>query len=261
MIENSQISPQPLTEIEKIIQGPVGDLELKYHQGSNQKLFVMCHPHPLYQGTMENKVVNIAIKAMADLGFSTVRFNYRGVGKSQGVYGKGEGEFQDLLAVVEWAMQNLLPTPAHSPGRNLSNHEKNQKLYLGGFSFGCYVAYRGAGVLNPERLLMIAPAIQHMDFDALPAPTMPWLVIQGEADEVVSAEATYVFLEKHQMGSESNSQLNSQFNSHSNSQGNFQGESKLLKKMPGVGHFFHGQLLPLKAVIQDYYVQVASNHE
>ena len=96
-------------------------------------------------------------------------------------------------------------------------------------------------MLFPEKLLMLAPAILHMDFDALPIPAMPWVVIQGEADEVVSAEATYEFVKKHQ------DQL-----AHP-SLGNFSSSEILLKKMPGVGHFFHGQLLALKALIQEFY--------
>ncbi len=203
-----------MNEIEILIPGPAGNVQLKYQEGSHAQLFVMCHPHPLYQGSMDNKVVSMAVKASAEMGFSTLRFNYRGVGKSQGTYGEGEGEAADLMAVVAWAKDHL-PVEA---------------LYLGGFSFGCYVAYRGAGTLHPRALLMIAPAVDHMNFQALPVPSVPYTVIQGEADEVVSAAATFKFVAEHP-------------------------NSPLIKveRLPNVGHFFHGQLIPLKHLIQEFF--------
>ncbi len=203
-----------MNELDSLIQGPSGQLQIKFHKGQSDTLFVMCHPHPLYQGTMDNKVVTMAIKALFDLGFSTLRFNYRGVGKSEGAYGHGVGETEDLLCVIDWAKQ----------------HMGFDRLILGGFSFGCYVAYRGAGILHPDRLLMVAPAIAHMDFSILPVPDMPYLVIQGGADEVVSAEATYEFVADH-----ANSPLIT------------------LEKLPNVGHFFHGELIRLKELIQEYF--------
>ena len=77
-----------MSEIEKIIEGPSGNLQLRVQSGTKSSLFVMCHPHPLYQGSMDNKVVTMAVKALSNLGVSTIRFNYRGVGSSQGNFGR-----------------------------------------------------------------------------------------------------------------------------------------------------------------------------
>jgi alpha/beta superfamily hydrolase len=224
---------EEIREIEKIIAGPAGDLEVRYAENSGGKgLVVMCHPHPLYQGSMDNKVVTIAVKSFAELGFHTVRFNYRGVGKSQGKYGEGIGETEDLLAVVNWARKHYA--------------EKLYKLYLGGFSFGCYVAYRGAGILNPEALLMIAPAVEHLNFEGLPVPLMPLLVIQGEADEVVSAEATYQFVETLEKS-------RGKYLESIESIESIENNRITLERLPSVGHFFHGQLLTLKGLIKNYF--------
>ena len=222
-----------MDEVKKIIEGPAGALELRLYESKKQSrgILVMCHPHPLYQGNMDNKVVTIAVKAFAELGFDTVRFNYRGVGQSEGEYGKGVGEAEDLLAVVDWLKKYYAEKSIEIDHSLEAGSDFNfGPLYLGGFSFGCYVAYRGAGLLNPEGLLLVAPAVAHLNFEELPVPTMPTLVIQGDADEVVSAEATYQFVDRL-------------------------GHPFQLEKLPSVGHFFHGQLLTLKTLIKNYYGQ------
>ena len=133
---------------------------------------VICHPHSLHGGTLHNKVVHTLARAFGALGARTLRFNFRGVGKSEGAYDRGVGETEDLLAVLEWVC-------ARRP---------QDALWLAGFSFGAYVALRAAARFPVARLVLVAPPVPLYDFAAL-APRAPALIIQGEADEVVPAPA------------------------------------------------------------------------
>lgn len=198
------------------IPGPAGNIEIATEPSSNlqEKItFVMCHPHPLHQGTMDNKVVTMTCAAFKNLGLATVRFNYRGVGNSDGIYGEGLGETDDLLAVLDWLKQVRLGP-----------------IWLGGFSFGGYVAYRAASRWPIAELLTIAPGVTRFPMQGLPEPRAPWLVVQGEADEVIAPQAVYDWLATLQAKYE-------------------------LIKLPGVGHFFHGQLVTLKALLIDHYTK------
>jgi hypothetical protein len=132
---------------------------------------VICHPHPLYGGTMDNKVVYTLSKTLNALGAGTVRFNFRGVGKSSGKYADGEGETQDLQAVVTWLNAEYAP----------------RQLWIAGYSFGGYIALRGHQSLKAERLLLVAPAVER--FTDMPNVEIPTLIIQGLQDEVLSVEA------------------------------------------------------------------------
>lgn len=200
----------PKEESHFLIQGPAGQLEVKacHPKSTRRKVTVIiCHPHPLHAGTMDNKVVTTAFRSFRELGADVVRFNYRGVGQSQGNYGDAIGESEDLRAVSQWA-QNLLV---------------NNQLWLVGFSFGSYVAARMADSLQATRLLSIAPAVSRFDFKPLQVQC-PWLVIQGDADEVVPPQQVYDWLANH----------------HPQPQ---------LKIIPDCSHFFHGQLTTLKQII------------
>lgn len=134
---------------------------------------VVCHPHPLYGGSLQNKVVHYLSQAMNALGVGTVRFNFRGVGASEGAYDKGVGETDDLLAVLNWAR---LQRPDHD-------------VWLAGFSFGAYVALRAAARWPVSRLLTVAPPVNFFDFDVIARPACPWLLVQGDRDEVVPCNA------------------------------------------------------------------------
>ncbi|MDF1760025.1 MAG: alpha/beta hydrolase [Coxiellaceae bacterium] len=160
-----------MTQNEKmIITGPEGDLEALVNTvDGSEVVSVICHPHPLYQGTMNNKVVTTIAKACDNSGLSSIRFNYRGVGNSAGSYGDMEGEIEDCLAVIAHAQQ-LFP---------------GQKLALAGFSFGSYIASRAAGLVDSEWLVTIAPAVNHARFSDLKNIDCPWLVAMGSKDEVV----------------------------------------------------------------------------
>jgi len=134
---------------------------------------VICHPHPQHGGTMRNKVVTILERSLRELGLATVRFNFRGVGDSQGDYDNGEGELQDLLAVNDWA-RSCLP---------------DYELWLAGFSFGSWVTTRAAQTLQPRQLISIAPPVQRMEFETMGVLGCHWLIIQGEDDDIVDAHA------------------------------------------------------------------------
>ena len=139
-------------------------------------IVVICHPHPLYGGSMSNKVVHILAKTFAEMGAFTVRFNFRGVGKSAGEFDHGKGESEDL--------QNLLT--------QLMQWRPGAPIWLAGFSFGAYVAMRAMSTqsnIKVEKLLLVAPPVSMYEFDDLPEITIPWVVIQGGLDEVIEAEA------------------------------------------------------------------------
>jgi len=158
--------PQPLT-----IEGPAGALEaILEDPGENVgSIAVVCHPHPLYGGTMTNKVVHTLARTFNQLGVASLRFNYRGVGASAGSYDEGRGETDDAVSVVDWAM-------AHKPGA---------KLWLAGFSFGGAVALNAAHRRLPQRLITVAPAAARESAASVRVPACPWLVVQGGRDDLI----------------------------------------------------------------------------
>src|SRR5687767_11297065 len=170
------LAPTPSQSVS--ITGPAGNIEALLDTpaaATANAVGVICHPHPLHGGTMTNKVVHTLSKAFNDAGAPAVRFNYRGVGASVGTYDEGNGETQDAIAVLEWAAQRY-------PGA---------QLWLGGFSFGGAVAIR-ASVASPRassiaRLVTVAPAIRKVSVDANTVPHCPWLIVQGDRDELVDA--------------------------------------------------------------------------
>ncbi len=153
------------------ITGIAGNLEGVAHlpDASPTAIAVVAHPLPTMGGTMENKVVTTLAKTFAEIGFATMRFNFRGVGASEGEFDSGNGEIEDALSVVHYAREAF----GHLP------------LVLSGFSFGGYVAARTAQQLHPQphRLVLIAPAVGRFAMPNVPHNT---LVIHGEHDEVIS---------------------------------------------------------------------------
>jgi alpha/beta superfamily hydrolase len=151
------------------IAGPAGNLEGIAHVPDEppRAIAVVAHPLPTMGGTMENKVAVTLARTFAELGVVALRFNFRGVGASEGEFTGGEGEEQDMIAVVRYAQEQF--------GAELP-------LLLSGFSFGGYVAARAAQHLHPQHLVLAAPAVGRF---AMPAVSPDTLVIHGEHDDVV----------------------------------------------------------------------------
>lgn len=199
-----------------LLSGPAGDLEAASEPGETKGkapavgIAVICHPHPLHGGTMHNKVVTIIERSLRELGLDTVRFNFRGIGKSAGTFDEGEGESDDLAAVVAWARTVRPGVP----------------LWLAGFSFGSYVALRNAMRLDADALITIAPPVGRWNFDAIELPDCPWLVVQGEEDEVVDPQVVFEWIENLDV-------------------------SPHLVRMPETSHFFHRRLMDLRGAIKN----------
>lgn len=160
------------------LAGPVGELEAVLEQPgqstSRQAVAVICHPHPLYGGTMDNKVVTTLARCCTDAGLPALRFNFRGVGGSEGSFDNAEGETDDALAVLDWAL-------AHTA----STHH-----LLLGFSFGGLVAARAAAQRKPLQLVTVAPALHYLAGEAVVSPGCPWLLVHGRDDDVVDCTDT-----------------------------------------------------------------------
>lgn len=188
-----------------IIVGPAGALQAGIDCPSEGRPMhgfgVICHPHPLHGGTFNNKVVTTLSRTLNALGVGTVRFNFRGVGASEGAYAEGVGDAEDLRAVLRWSQEQR---PGHP-------------LWLAGFSFGAYVALRVAREFPLARLITVAPPLNFFDFTMLMSPQCPWLLVQGEADEIVPSEQVFTWAQQQQPAPE-------------------------IIRMPGLGHFFHGHL-------------------
>ncbi|HVY66285.1 MAG TPA: alpha/beta hydrolase [Gammaproteobacteria bacterium] len=155
------------------IEGPAGRIEgaLDATGEAPSAVAVVCHPHPLQQGTMQNKVTTTLARAFANLGAVSVRFNFRGVGASEGRHADGVGERDDVLSVVAWSRSRW-------PGL---------RVYLAGFSFGAAMALGVAAHAAPAGLVTVAPPINRLPADFAP-PRCPWLLVHGSADDVVPAE-------------------------------------------------------------------------
>ncbi len=193
---------------EFFIPGPAGPLEGLLElprEASPQGVAVVCHPHPLHGGTMQNKVAHTLARSFLNAGFSALRFNFRGVGLSTGSFDDGNGEVEDVLAAAAWLRQESPDLP----------------LWMGGFSFGAAMAIKAAVRQEPEGLISIAPAVARFA-DKLPKqPQCPWLVIQGDQDELVDIEETVGWINSLAPGPE-------------------------LAVIPEAEHFFHGKLVILR---------------
>jgi uncharacterized protein len=168
---------------------------------------VVCHPHPLFGGTLTNKVVHTLSRACNELGMPSLRFNFRGVGASAGTHDGGPGEVADALAVVRYGRERW----------------PRAQLWLAGFSFGAAVAVRASTVAAPAALVAVAPAVDRMDIGAV-TPACPWLVLLGDADEVVSPQRMLEWARGLR-------------------------PQPAVQVMAGAGHFFHGRLPELRDAV------------
>ena len=213
------IPPRPISE-PVFIPGPAGNLEALLDSppdADGTRVAVICHPHPQYGGTMTNKVVHMLAKSFNEFGAVTVRFNYRGVGASAGTYDEGNGETEDAIAVLDWASRRW-------PG---------SRLWLGGFSFGGAIAVRAAAQRNVSRLVSVAPAVKMVVVDGAQLPLCPWLLVQGEADELVDAAEVQHWVRTLSTPPQ-------------------------VALLPGVDHFFHGRLNELRAAVVNWMQQTES---
>jgi uncharacterized protein len=198
------------------VAGAAGAIEcaLDAPAGPPHGVAVICHPHPVHGGTMDNKVVITLVRAFLQLGWRTVRFNFRGAGASEGAWDEGRGEVDDALAVIA------------------AQRQAGERFMLAGFSFGAYVAAEAASRLpadaRPERLVVVGPSTQKQKMADVPADTV---VVHGEADEVVPLAATLDWARPQALP---------------------------VIVLPGVGHFFHGQLTLLKNVVAQQLLRTAA---
>jgi uncharacterized protein len=201
--------PTPL-----VIAGPTGDLEALLEvpqEAVGDEYAVVCHPHPLHGGTLHNKVVHTLARSFHELGMPTLRFNYRGVGASGGAYDHGRGETDDALAVIEWGARRW-------PGAAVS---------LAGFSFGALVVLRAAQRVTATRVVCVAPPVARPEASAVAPPSCPWLIVQGDADEIVDHRQVAAFAARSS-------------------------PPPTLRVLAGVDHFFHGRLRELQAAVLDF---------
>ncbi len=211
------MSRVPVTET-AVLKGPSGRLETILdlpRDATPRGAVVVCHPHPQHGGTMHNKVVHTLARTFVRLDFAALRFNFRGTEGSDGTWDQGRGEVDDALAAAEW----LATTYAGLP------------LWISGFSFGAAMAIKAAQRRAFSGLVSIAPATSRFQADAAPQPACPWLVVQGDEDELVSADETIEWVNSLEPGPE-------------------------LVVLPGVEHFFHGRLVDLREIVGSF---VAAN--
>lgn len=198
------------------LAGAAGAIETKLEFGDDTvaapAVFgVVCHPHPLYGGTMDNKVAHTLARAMIECGAPAFRFNFRGVGASAGQFDHGRGEADDVATVVAEGRRRF----------------PSARLWLGGFSFGAFVALRAAARVAPDRLVAVAPPVARFDLGEVVHPDCPWMLAQGDADDVVPAAEVLDWAAK-------------------------QSQPPQLHVLAGAGHFFHGRLHELKPLIVDF---------
>jgi alpha/beta superfamily hydrolase len=164
------------------IAGPSGALELALNlpEQTPRGIALVAHPHPLQGGTMDNKVVQTLAKTFAGLGYVSVRFNFRGVGGSVGVFDDGAGETDDALAALSHARTEY----------------GELALVLAGFSFGTFIQTRVAQQVTAERMVLIAPAVARFDTTTVPADT---IVVHGEEDDVVALADVFAWARPQQL--------------------------------------------------------------
>jgi len=194
-------------EQRSLIAGPAGQLEIAINVAETARsIALITHPHPLQGGTLDNKVVQTLGKTFAAIGYVAVRFNFRGAGRSDGSFDDGIGETDDALAVLDFARRQYPDTAARPP-------------VLAGFSFGAYVQTRVARTIQPERMVLVGPAVKRFPVEHVPEDT---IVIHGEEDDVVPLADVFAWARPQQLP---------------------------IIVFPGCGHFFHGRLPQLQRVV------------
>ena len=207
------MSKHPVSE-KLFIEGPVGRLEAileRPGEGPIAGCAVVCHPHPQHGGTMHNKVAHTLARAFVRSGFETLRFNFRGTEESEGVFDNGVGELDDALAALHW----------------LSDRHPDLPIWLAGFSFGAAMAVKAAAAEPVDGLVSVAPAISRFARGLEKQPACPWLIVQGDEDELVDIEETVAWVDSLEPGPE-------------------------LLIVNGGEHFFHGRLGELRDAVMRF---------
>jgi len=196
------------------IEGPAGRLQALLEippDGEPVGCAVVCHPHPVHGGTMQNKVAHTLARSFVGTGFAALRFNFRGVGSSDGEFDHGGGEVGDVLAAVDWMRGEMPGLP----------------LWLAGFSFGAAMAVHAAVACRPDGLVSVAPAVSRFIGKLERQPECPWLIVQGDRDELVDIEETIAWVNGLEPGPE-------------------------LEVFADTEHFFHGKLVLLRDAVEAF---------
>ncbi len=207
------MSRHPVSE-NLFIEGPAGQMEAVVErpgEGALQGCAVICHPHPQHGGTMHNKVAHTLARAFVRSGYETLRFNFRGTENSDGQFDDGIGELSDALAAIEW----------------MRARHGSYPLWLAGFSFGAAIAVKAAVATHVDGLISVAPAIGRFANGLDSQPECPWLVVQGDEDELVDVEETVEWMDNLDPGPE-------------------------LLIITGGEHFFHGRLTELREAVMRF---------
>jgi alpha/beta superfamily hydrolase len=207
------MSRHPVTD-NLILDGPAGRLEARVDrpgEGALQGCAVVCHPHPQHGGTMHNKVVHTLARAFVRSGYEVLRFNFRGTEESEGEFDNGIGELDDALAAIEWMRSRHGAYP----------------LWLAGFSFGAAIAVKAAVATHVDGLISVAPAISRFATGLASQPQCPWLIVQGDEDELVDIDETVAWFDGLDPGPE-------------------------LLVLDGAEHFFHGRLAELRNAVMTF---------
>jgi alpha/beta superfamily hydrolase len=195
------------------VAGPAGRIEtlLAAPRQAPAAICLVCHPHPLYGGAMSNKVVYSLASSALQAGALTARFNFRGVGGSEGAHDHARGEIDDTVVMVEWLRRQLPGAP----------------LLLAGFSFGAYVSLAAASRVKPSVQLSVSVPLSGDYIDGAarpPHPGCPWLAVHGTGDDVVDYARTRAALESYE-------------------------PPPRLVTLEGAGHFYHGRLTELQQAV------------
>lgn len=199
------------------LQGPSGLIEAILSQPAVEApiVAIICHPHPLHGGSLQNKVVHTLMRTFRELMITSVRFNFRGVGKSEGHYDRGIGEVDDAIAVLSWVKMQY----------------PQATIWFSGFSFGAFVA--AAAVSSKvktahtiEQLIMVAPPVETFDFSVINFSLVSTCVVMGEQDDIVAPIAVKNWAKQHPIVD--------------------------MLWLPEADHFFHGRLSVLKDILMIY---------
>lgn len=199
---------------EFFIDGPVGQLQAILElpgDGVAAGNVVVLHPHPQHGGTMHNKVAHTLARAFVRLGYAALRFNFRGTQLSEGEYDEGIGEIDDAEAAMDWMRRRDPAVP----------------FWVAGFSFGAAIAVKVAAGANVDGLVSVAPAITRFASGLATQPQCPWLVVQGDKDELVDIEETIEWINGLEPGPE-------------------------LLVVSGAEHFFHGRLVEVREAVMEF---------